>query len=467
MGNSSDILELAAQYHASGNVALAEQYAASILDEEPNHPGALHLLGLIAKQKGDLRAAIVYLNRSLTANGSNAAAWQHAGDILMSGGDVPGGITYYEQVLRLRPDFADGWSTLGLALQRVGQAARAVECLQRAVLLAPSSAPAHNNLGSALRRLGKRDEAAAAFEAAQRLWPDSPDIAYNLGNTRFDQGDLDAAIACYRRALNLKPTYAAEVSNSLATALKVQGHWQEAVAQYQETLRLRPGHAMALYNLSEMAAAGCHTFSPEELAHLKEDLAAGRGDDAERSLYAFAAANMLHLQGAFDEALRYYREGNDLQVRILKKRNVAFNAHAFQANIDRIIAEQGPAYVEMIKDWGIRTALPVFVIGLPCSGGTRVAEILAGHPKAQWRERSCERAAFPGPVRRGKSDRREFHAALARSACHAIGGDEAFAASDPTRPRRGPGDRQQPRQRPGPGHDRDSISRRPHCSLSA
>ena len=84
MATAAEALALAAQYHATGNIALAEQYASSVLGEEPNHAGALHLLGLIAQQNGKPDEAIVYLNRSLTANGSNALAWQHAGDVLLA-----------------------------------------------------------------------------------------------------------------------------------------------------------------------------------------------------------------------------------------------------------------------------------------------------------------------------------------------------------------------------------------------
>ncbi len=381
MTTSAEILGLAAQYFSTGNIALAEQYATSILDQESNHAEALHLLGLIAKQKGKLQDAMAFLNRSLTANGSNGLAWQHAGDILLAGGDLPGGITYYEQALRLRPDFADGYNTLGMALQRAGNWGRAVECFQQALRLAPTFVPALNNLGTVLQNLGKWAEAAAVFEEALKLWPDSPDIAYNLGNTRFSQGDLNAAITCYRQALRLKPVYAAEVSNSLATALRTQGHWEEAVAQYRETLRLRPGHSMAVFNLSQMAVEGRCVFPSEELAGVKEALASGRGSEEDRRLWAFAVANVLDLQGAFDEAFRYCQQANDLRMRHFKKRNAAFNAPGHEALIDKIIADHGSSYFAMVINWGTRAELPVFIVGMPFSGAALVEEVLAGHSK--------------------------------------------------------------------------------------
>lgn len=386
MATSAQIMDLATQYHATGNMALAEKYALSIIAEEPNHAAALHLLGQIARQQDKPAEALAYLNRSLTAQGSNGLVWQHAGDLLLAAGDLAGGISYYEQALRLRPDFAEGYNTVGMALMRVGQVARAVECYRRATRLAPTLAPAHNNLGGALRQQGRLSEAIAAYEQAQKLWPDSPDIVFNLGNTLYDHGNWQEAIACFRRALSLKPAYAAEVRNSLATALRKLGLWEEAVAEYQEALRLHPGHGMAIFNLSEMAVAGRYTFRPEDLADAKEIAATGpigevEGSVCERSRCAFAVAHVLGLQGAFDEAFRYYQEANDLESRLLQKRKTDFNARTHRANIDRLIHDHDRSYFELVREWGAHSDLPIFLVGLPLSGVGLAEEVLACHPK--------------------------------------------------------------------------------------
>jgi tetratricopeptide (TPR) repeat protein len=381
MASPAEILQLAAQYQATGNSALAEQLAQSVLAQEQDHAGALHLLGVIAWQNGNLHDAMAYLRRSLTADPSNGVVWQHSGDVLLADGDVHGGITYYEQALRLRPDFAEGYNTLGLALMRVGKLAQAVDAFQQARRLAPSFAQALNNLGVALNQQGRWAEAVAVFEDALKLRPDSPEVLYNLANAYYYQGDRDAAIACYRRTLAARPANAAEVLNSLATALRKQGQRDEAIAQYQEALRVRPGHPMVLYHLSEMAAQGQYTFSPEELSRLKELLVSGRCGEEERRFYTFAVAKVLDGQGAFDDAFRYYREANELLLRQFKKRNASFNARAHATHIERIIAAFGPAYFEKVKDGRTPAEQPVFVVGLPCSGTALVTELLAVHPR--------------------------------------------------------------------------------------
>jgi tetratricopeptide (TPR) repeat protein len=380
MSTQGQLLDLATEYHATGNGALAEQFAKSFLEEEPNHAEALHLLGLIAQQKGELQEAMAYLNRSLTADGSQGLVWQHAGELLFAGGDLAGGITYYEQALRLRPDHAEGYNTLGIALMRVGQWARAAECFQQATRLAPSFATALNNLGTVQSYQGKWAEAASAFAQALELWPDNPESAYNLGNARFYQGDIPAATACYRRALGLKPRNAPEVETSLATALRRQGKFAEAIAHYQEAMRLRPGHATALYNLSELAAEGRYAFPPELLVCLKEALASGRCGEDGRRLYAFAVAHLLDHQGAFDEAFSYYEEANELLRGLLKKQRADFHTLDYLAHVERMIGDQGAPYFQKVAEWGGPADLPVFIVGLPGSGAALVQAMLARHP---------------------------------------------------------------------------------------
>jgi tetratricopeptide (TPR) repeat protein len=381
MPTSADTFALAAQYHATGNPALAEQYCLSILGEEPNHADALRLLGVITHEKGDLNQALVYLNKSVTANGANAATWRHLGDVLLAAGDLRGGVTHYEQALRLRPDFAEGYITLGRAWAQLGEWARAVLCFRQATRLLPSFAQGFSNLGTALRAQGKWAEAVQAFERARELRPDSPDIAYNIGITRHLQGQLDQAVAHYREALRLKPANAADMSNSLATAFKEQGLLDEAGDQFQGTLKLRPDHAMALYNLSELAAVGRYSFTPEDLGRIKTFLTSGRCSPLEQRLYALTLGNVLDQQGAYDEAFRYYQAANDLQKHLLKKRDVTFDAGAHEAMIDRIIADQGRSYFERVRKWGTTTESPIFIIGMPRSGSTLIEQILASHPK--------------------------------------------------------------------------------------
>src|SRR5262249_31536257 len=68
----TDTLALALQHHERGELALAEQGAQAVLGRIPNHAGAFHLLGLIARNRNNLEQPVLCLNRSLLSDKSNA-----------------------------------------------------------------------------------------------------------------------------------------------------------------------------------------------------------------------------------------------------------------------------------------------------------------------------------------------------------------------------------------------------------
>jgi hypothetical protein len=213
-------------------------------------------------------------------------------------------------------------------------------------------------------------------ESALTLAVNLHDLAVNL----HEQGDLDRAVSYYRQALCLKPGDA-DISTNLAIALTEQGLLDAAAAQLQETLRFQPDHAKAYHLLSQLAAEGRYHFAPEEIERLRVVLASNRSSASDLSLCSFALARVLNQQGCHDEAFHYFQQGNNLNKRVLKERNISFDARAHEALIDRIIATYDQAYFERVKGWGTDSDLPVFIIGMPRSGSTLVEHILASHPQ--------------------------------------------------------------------------------------
>src|SRR5947208_1009102 len=68
-----DALEIALQHQRAGRVAEAEAIYRQILGQEPGHPDALHWLGVIALQRGDVETAEALLRRAIEANPRVAA----------------------------------------------------------------------------------------------------------------------------------------------------------------------------------------------------------------------------------------------------------------------------------------------------------------------------------------------------------------------------------------------------------
>ncbi len=319
----------------------------------------------------------------LKCNRANAQTWQHLADVHTAAGNTAAAITHYEQSLRLRPDIRRGAQCPGTRLeedQSLGGSGR----------LLSQGDSAQARLGGGLQQFGQRAFVLKVCKTRRSkplskrcgYAPDNPDIAYNLGTLcHIDMDNVALAIGYYRQALAQKPPYAAEVCNSLGTALKEQGALDEAIAQFREALRLSPDHAMASYNLSELVAGGRHDFTPSELEKIKDRMRSGKLSPADRVLHGFALGTVLDKQKAYEEAFGFFREANDLQRRILEESKAAFDPRHHEAQVANIIALYDGAFFAKTKDWGTDSELPVFIVGMPRSGSTLVEQIIASHPR--------------------------------------------------------------------------------------
>jgi len=310
MPTLSEALAIAHGHHQAGRIDLAEEIYRRILAADPEHADALHLLGALFCQRGELAAGVELIRRAiarqpaaeyynnlgivLRAQGNLAeatASYRRAvelrpdfaealnnlGNALASQGDPAEAVLCFQRALQLQPNHAHAHCNLGVALQQLGQLAEAVACYRRAIELQPTMFLAHNNLGLALLRQGAWAEAMASFQRAVQLKPDCAEAHLNLGASLQSQGRVAEAMASYRRALQAKPDYV-EAYGNLGNAAQQVGQLDEAVACYRHALQLRPDSADLYNNLGNAwKDAGCHA---EAIASYRQALAL-RPDAAE------------------------------------------------------------------------------------------------------------------------------------------------------------------------------------------
>ncbi len=154
MDTPEKTLEAALALHRAGRLAEAEAVYRQILAGAPQHPDALHLLGLVAHQQGDSRRAVELIGRAIGLHGNVAALHNNLGEAHRSLGEYPQAIAAYEQALRLDPNFAEAHNNLGTVLQNEGRLDEAVACFDRALIVQGDYANAHYNRARALLAQG-------------------------------------------------------------------------------------------------------------------------------------------------------------------------------------------------------------------------------------------------------------------------------------------------------------------------
>ncbi len=279
--NEHEQLSKGVNYHQAGRLELARQAYAGILQANPRHADALHLLGLIAHQTGEHRRAIELIKKAIDIGPQCAAYYNNLGNALCSAGFKKDAETCFRQALRINPQYPEALFGLGNVYQELKHMAQAEACYRRALSVKPNFVPALNNLGVMLFEVDRLQEAAACYRQAIRLQPDYFEAHNNLGNTYKKQGlfhkaidcylkaikidgtccethasmgyafkclgQLDDAVACFRKAIQIKADYV-EVYNDLGTAYRELGQPQQAMACYQTCMHLKPKDPKAYNN---------------------------------------------------------------------------------------------------------------------------------------------------------------------------------------------------------------------------
>jgi Tfp pilus assembly protein PilF len=266
----------AREHHQVGRLQEAEALYRHVLEAEPEHPDALHMLGVLAYQTGRNDLAAQLIEKAIRRRRSDASIHANLGLVYAALGRLDDAVASYRAALALDPRHAGAHSNLGLALRDQRRPEEAVASFRRAIAISPDFADAHNNLGSTLLDRGEVAEAIACFRRALAVQPDSALAQSNLGNALLAKKAPEEAAECYRRALALRPDYV-EAHYNLSVALRDVGKAEAAAECLRTALTLRPDFpeahnalGAALQDLGRLAEA---TESIRTALRLRPDFA--------------------------------------------------------------------------------------------------------------------------------------------------------------------------------------------------
>ena len=274
-------LQLAIQHQQAGRLAEAQDIYRQILAQQPQHPWALHYLGLAMAQSGRLEEGIALMRRALDLRPMEMALGVNFSRLLVQAGRAKEAVPIleqtlihfpndvnlhfemalvfqsadefgrarqkYEQVLHHHPGHADAHNNLGVILKMHGRLAEALDHFQKALQI-NRSAEVLGNLASVAREMKNHAQSIAWYREALALKPDNAQLHVGLGSTLEQAGELDQAIASYRRAIQLQPAFA-DAYVSLGNALRFTGDVDQAAAAYRRAISIKPDLSAAFNNL--------------------------------------------------------------------------------------------------------------------------------------------------------------------------------------------------------------------------
>ncbi len=302
----SEAFTSAMQHHRAGDARKAEEICRHILQEEPHHAPALHLLGIVAQQAGRHEEALSLLRQAVSLCPSDANYHYNLGLVQQVLGRTAEAIASYRESLRLSPDHASALNNLGHLALNSNQLDEAEECLRRSLRIQPENGAAHHNLGLVCKRRGKTEEALSCFRQAVRLRPNEPMIHFDFGQMLEQEGRFEEAVRELRKAASLQPDNAI-IQSALGNVLTLSHKLKEALPHYEQALRIAPHDPAVHSNLGNVLT---QLGQPQEAEkYCREAIRLHpKGVAAYHNL-----ANALAAQGRLEEALKIVEDGLRLE----------------------------------------------------------------------------------------------------------------------------------------------------------
>jgi predicted O-linked N-acetylglucosamine transferase (SPINDLY family) len=162
---------LALDRYLQGNWAEGEAICRKILEVDPNHFEAMHLLGLIAHRVGRNDVAVQLLQRATQLNPTRADVVNNLGEVFRALNRPNEAVAAFQEALRRNSNLPQAHNNMGIIYALTGRHTEAIEQWESAIKLDPNYASAYNNLGNLYQTQARIPEAIDAHEHAVKLTP--------------------------------------------------------------------------------------------------------------------------------------------------------------------------------------------------------------------------------------------------------------------------------------------------------
>ncbi len=418
----------------------AESVLFAALEDHPNEPNLLRLLGLSLLKQGRSEEAAQKLTQVTRLVPSFAQAHEDLAEALFAHGKIEEAVKSFRTSLKHNPNselanlrLAELLALLGrgteaddffersfelnpdrkalveaMELQQHDQPEKAEEIYRNVLRRDPDNVDALRLMGVLAMKQEQYNDAEALIRRAVELAPDYIVAWNNLGAALNEQGKHDEAEEAYQRALQLGPKNVNTICN-MAGNCASDGRLDEAVERYRQALDLNDSHYPSLLGLGHVLKTLGHQdeaieayrncaksrpdfgevywslanlktfrFEDHEIEAMEQQLLQDELDEAATVAFSFALGKAYEDRGDFQRAFDNYERGNE-------KKRMLVNYDPIKAEIsnDRIVDVFTKEFFAERKEIGHSDDAPILVVGLPRSGSTLIEQILASHSKIE------------------------------------------------------------------------------------
>lgn len=244
-------MEHAVQLHQQGRLLKAKVIYRQIVEKQPNHADAQHLLGVIYHQTGKQDQAYTHISQAILLNPKAALFHNNLGEVCRVLSRLDEAQTCYVRALALQPELQEAQRNIGLTLLEQNKPDEAVAHLQQVVARYPDYPGGYWALGAALMKQQKLKEALEMCDQGLAINPVDVPLLCAKGLVLKAMGQPEHATRHYRQAIEQQPQVP-DLYQCLSGILKQMGDVEGAIECLKNEVQLRPNYGTAQHLLASL-----------------------------------------------------------------------------------------------------------------------------------------------------------------------------------------------------------------------
>lgn len=232
----------AVQLHQGGRLRKAEAIYRQIVNIQPGHADAQHLLGLVRHQVGQHELAYTHIRHAISLDANAALFHNNLGEVCRALNRLDEAQACYDRALVLQPTLLEAHRNIGLTLLSQNKPDEADAYLRQFIARHPLYLGGYWALLTVLKAQKKTDEILLACDAGLEHNPLDLSLLHAKGHTLRTSGQLQQAAQHYRDAIERQPQVP-ELYRYLAVVSMQLGDSGAAIDCLQHEIRLCPDAA--------------------------------------------------------------------------------------------------------------------------------------------------------------------------------------------------------------------------------
>ena len=277
-----------------------------------------------------------------------------------------------KKLLNLNPKVSFLYNLLGLILAAQSRNDEAIKYYEKGIEIKPKYAMIYNNLGTVYKTKKNYLKAENYYNKSIELDKKLPEAQNNLGSLYVELNKLTEAISSFKKSISINSNFYIAHYN-LGVLYKSIGKFKESRKYFDETIRLYPKFYNVHRALSQISK---YKINDKHIDLMKKLYEESGIDIYGKMELAFALGKAFDDIKNFDDAFRYYNEGNNI-----RRNNIKFFLNAEKNEFLNIKKTFDRSFFNKYQKIGKKDPTPIFILGMPRSGTTLVEQIISNHPK--------------------------------------------------------------------------------------